>query len=393
MRKSLLVTYFFSPQIGGIQNYLFRLCKGLNKEKIVILADKNSEGEEKFDREQEFKIYREKFFSLKLIKPKWLFLFFKIVKIIKKEKIEFLQFGHYHEFCLLGILSKILFRLPYLIYFHGIDLYIVRKSKLKFLLFKLAVKNAKTVIANSNFIANNLIKFGVAKEKIKIITPAVDWQKFNLNDNDQSLMDKYYLNGKRVIMSIGRLTKVKGIDLVIKSLPKVIKEIPNLVYLIVGEGFGDYRKELEGLVYELNLSENVFFAGGVKDQEEEKSKYYNLAELVVMPSREIKLEKYSQVESFGIVALEAQAMGRPIIAANIGGLKESVADYKTGILFPHEDIEALGSAIIKLLKDHELTKTMGRNGRERIEKEFNWSTRIKILENILGHSDTNIRMM
>lgn len=387
MRKSLLITYFFSPQIGGIQNYLFRLCKGLNKEKIVVLADKNSEGNEKFDEDQEFKIYRENFFSLKLIKPKWLFLFFKIVKIIKKEKIEFLQFGHYHEFCLLGILCKILFRLPYLIYFHGIDLFIVKKSKLKFLLFKLAAKNAKTIIANSNFMADNLIGFGVAKEKIKIITPAVDWQKFNLNDKDQSLMDKYCLNGKRVIMSMGRLTKIKGIDLAIKSLPKIIKEIPNLVYLIVGEGTGDYRKELESLVYELNLSEHVFFAGEIKDREEEKSKYYNLAELIVMPSREIKHEKYTQAESFGIVALEAQAMSRPIIATNIGGLKESVADHKTGILFPHKDIEALSSAIIKLLKDKELAKKMGQNGRKRIEKEFNWSTRIKILENILEFQD------
>ncbi len=387
MRKSLLVTYFFSPQIGGIQNYLFYLCKGLSKEKIVILADKNSEGEEKFDGEQEFKIYRENFFSLKLIKPKWFFLFFKIAKIIRKEKIEFLQFGHYHEFCLFGILSKILFRLPYLIYFHGIDLYIVRKSALKFLLFKLAVKNAKTVIANSNFIADKLVEFGTVKEKIKIITPAVNWQKFNLNDKDQFLMDKYCLNGKRVIISMGRLTKVKGIDLAIKSLPKVIKEIPNLIYLIVGEGSGDYRKELEGLVYELNLSEHVFFTGGVKDHEEEKSKYYSLAELAVMPSREIKHKKYLQVESFGIAALEAQAMGRPIIATNIGGLKESVADHKTGILFPNENIEALSLAIIKVLEDKKLANAMGQNGRERIEKEFNWSTRIKILENILGYGD------
>ena len=385
IKKTLLISYFFPPEIGGIQNYLYHLYQGLDADKVVILANKNDKDRElEFDKKQNFKIYRKRFLAPKFIKLWSVFLFFKIFKIIKREKIEFLQFGHYHEFCFTGIFYKIFFKLPYSIYFHGIDLFIVKKNKLRFLLFKLAAKNAKIIIANSNFIADCLIKFGVAEEKIKIITPAVDFQKFNLKDKEQSLIDKYQLNEKRVIMSMGRLTRIKGIDLAIRALPQVIKEIPNLAYLIIGDGPDDYRKELEGLIGDLNLNNYVFFAGEINDLEEEKSRYYNLTELVIMPSREIKYEKYSHIESFGIVALEAQLMAKPVIATNIGGLKESVLDRETGILFPNEDIDALGLAIIKLLKNKDLAYEMGQKGRKRIEEFFDWSKQIEKVKELIS---------
>lgn len=405
MRKTFLISYFFPPEIGGIQNYLYHLCQGLDADKVVILAnspseipqrgnfssgeiisrgENNKDKESEFDKKQDFKIYRKRFLAPKFAKLWGIFLFFKILKIIKREKIEFLQFGHYHEFCFTGIFYKTLFKLPYSIYFHGIDLFIVKKSKLRFLLFKLAAKNAKTIIANSNFIADCLIKFGVAEEKIKIITPAVDFQKFNLKAKEQSLVDKYSLNDKRVIMSMGRLAKIKGIDLVIKSLPQVIKEIPNLVYLIIGDGPDDYRKELEDLIGGLNLNNHVFFVGGIADLEEEKSRYYNLAELVIMPSREIKYKRYSHIESFGIVALEAQLMGKPVIATNTGGLRESVLDCETGILFPNEDIKALSLAIIKLLKNKDLAYEMGQKGRRRTKELFNWSKQIEKVKELIS---------
>lgn len=385
MKKTLLISYFFPPEIGGIQNYLYHFCQGLEADKIVVLVNRNDKDKElEFDKKQNFKIYREKFFAFKLIKPSWLFLFFKILKIIKREKIEFLQFGHYHQFCFVGLIYKFLFNLPYLIYFHGIDLFIVRQNKIKILLFKLITKKAKILIANSNFIKNELIKFGIENKKIEVVTPGVDYKKFDLCKKNEEIIKKYNLENKKIILSIGRLIKIKGFDLVIKVMPDILKEMPNLVYLIIGNSQqNNYRAELEKLISKLNLKNNVFLLGKVEDKEDLKSGYYNLAELVVAPSREIKYKKYFHAESFGIVSLEAQAMRKPVIAANVGGLSESISDQETGILFPPENIKILSLTIIKLLKNKELILKMGENGRKRIEKEFDWQKRIEKLNHIL----------
>lgn len=384
MKKSLLITYFFSPEVGGIQNYLYHLCNGLDADKIFVLTDKKSNNDLKFDKEQKFRIYRKNFFS-KFIKPSWFFLFFKVIKIIKKEKIEFLQFGHYHEFCLVGAMCKILFKLHYLIYFHGIDLFIVKKSRIKTLFFKIITKKAKIVVANSNFIKNELIKFGLEEKKIKVITPAVESEKFDLSAKNDFLIKKYNLQNKKIILSIGRLTKIKGFDLAIKAMPQILKEVPDAVYLIIGGESGhEYKKELEELISRLNLKNYVFFLGEIEDKEEIKSQYYNLAEIIIMPSREIKYNNYSHIESFGIVALEAQAMEKPIIAAKIGGIGENILDQQTGILFPAENLTGIAFSAIRLLKNKNLSSRMGKKGRKRIKQEFKWIERIEKLKCIIS---------
>ncbi|TSC96310.1 MAG: phosphatidylinositol alpha-1,6-mannosyltransferase [Parcubacteria group bacterium Athens1014_10] len=385
MKKSLLITYFFPPEIGGIQNYLYHLCDGIEAGKIAVLANQRGEDSLNFDQKQKFKIYRKNFLSPKFFKLWNIFLFLEVLRIIKKEKIEFLQFGHYHQFCLTGFICKILFNLPYLIYFHGVDLSIVKNNKMKILLFKIIAKKAEFLIANSDFVKIELIKLGAREKKIKIITPAVNAEKFDLSAKNDWLIKKYNLLNKRIILSIGRLTRIKGFDLVIKAMPRILKEIPNLVYLIIGNAIeSNYKKELEKLITEFNLDKKVIFLGKIEDKEEIKSRYYNLAELVIMPSREIKHKNYSHIESFGIAALEAQAMKKPVVASAYGGLKESVLDGQTGVLFDPENIDRLSFIIIKLLKDENLILKMGLKGRERMEKEFSWSDRLKRFSHIIN---------
>ena len=486
MQKSLLITYFFPPKIGGIENYLWNICQRLPKskskvgqitnkacelkvksqklkvedfDKIVVLAD-SSGFPEKFSRSPEkfsfscspevssprgeagteecFKIYRTRFFSWKFFKPSWLPLIWKIWKIIKKEKIEILQFGHYAQYCLIGtffkkisnwkILKKILYydamehHSKMIIYIHGVDFWIHQKGWFGKWLMKLNFKNADKIIANSYFMKDEILKLGIGEEKVAVVTPGVDVGKFyaphgsgyprdpsvgsvitsDLPQDDrrdshgipisvalgQAIRpDKYVgpsddIRNKKVILSLGRLIKLKGYDLVLNALPEVIKKVSNLIYLIVGEG--EAEKELKNLTKKLNLEKYVIFVGAVKGSEETRAPYYALADVFVGPSREIQYKDYKHTESFGIVYLEAAAAGKPVIATKIGGIPEAVLDGRTGILIPPDDPQALTQALIKILTDKELAEKLGRQGRERVEREFNWEKQVGEIVKLLN---------
>lgn len=375
MHKSLLITYFFPPKIGGLENYLFNICKGLPKDKIIVLMDSASLSKSNDFQKEDFCIYQTKFFAWKFLKPSWLPLSWKIYRLIKKEKIKILQFGHYAHYCLIGTLLAKLLKLKILIYFHGIDLWIHQRKKIGRWLMKLNLENADKLIANSNFIKNEIFNLGIPKEKIVVIYPGINVEKFK-NLNNKKSGD---LINKKIILSLGRLIKLKGYDLVLKALPEVIRVVPNLVYLIIGEG--KEEKELRELVKKLDLEKYVNFIEAIKGPEETRASYYALADVFVGPSREIIYKDYKHVESFGLVYLEAAAAEKPVIATRIGGIKEAVLDGQTGLLVPPENPQALAQALIKLLTDEELAKRLGRQGRKRVEKEFRWEQQIeKILK-------------
>jgi len=378
MHKSLLITYFFPPKIGGLENYLFNICKGLPKDKIIVLTNSaNLPKSDNFQKE-DFCVYQTKFFSWRFLKPSWLPLSWKIYRLIKKEKIKILQFGHYAHYCLIGTLLAKLLKLKILIYFHGVDLWIHQRKKIDKWLMKLNLKNADKLIANSNFIKNEISKLGIPEEKITVVYPGVNLEKFKSLNNKKS----GDLANKKIILSLGRLIKLKGYDLVFKALPEVIRVVPNLVYLIIGEG--EEEKELRELVKKLDLEKYVNFIKAIRGPEETKAPYYALADVFVGPSREIIYKDYKHIESFGLVYLEAAAAEKPVIATKIGGITEAVLDGQTGLLVPPENTQALSQALIKLLTDEELAKKLGKQGRERVEKEFRWEQRVEKISELLN---------
>jgi len=379
MRKSLLITYFFPPKIGGLENYLFNICKGLPKDKIIVLMDSedfSKSGKSNLQTEN-LKIYQTKFFAWKFLKPSWLPLIWKIYRFVKKEKIEILQFGHYAHYCLIGTLLAKLLKLKILIYFHGIDLWIHQRKKIDRWLMKLNLKNADKLIANSNFIKNEISNLGIPKEKVVVVYPGVNVEKFK-NLNSKKTSD---LANKKIILSLGRLIKLKGYDLVLKALPEVVRVVPNLIYLIIGEG--EEEKELRELVKKLDLEKYVNFVEAIKGPEETRASYYALADVFAGPSREIIYKDYKHIESFGLVYLEAAAAEKPVIATKIGGIPEAVLNGQTGLLVPPENPQALAQALIKLLTDEELAKKLGKQGRKRVEKEFRWEQQVEKISELL----------
>jgi glycosyltransferase involved in cell wall biosynthesis len=158
-----------------------------------------------------------------------------------------------------------------------------------------------------------------------------------------------------VIGAIGRMVWQKGFEYLIESIPTTIEILPQSKILIVGDG--PLRERLEALSKELGVRDNVIFAGFRSDIKE----ILSAVDLLVIPSL---------LEGFPMITLEAMAMAKSIVATNIDGITEQITDGINGILIPPKDPSALAKAVMRVLNDRELARTMGLAAREKVEQEF-----------------------
>ena len=361
MKKTLLISLDFYPKVGGVANYYFNLCRNLDKDKIVVLTDG---GEEE---ELDFKVYRKRLLW-DFIWPKWKMMFWYVWQVIRKEKIEM---GWAGEVLPTGTvvyyLAKFL-KLPYIVSCHGNDILQAKKFKRKEKLARKILGGAKWVGVNSKYTQELVKSLGVGEDKIRIVYPGVEARE---NQGGAEIAEKYGLENKKILFSVGRLVERKGFDKVIESLDEVWREVPDLMYIIGGDGPDAERLK------SLAKDERIKFLGRISD--EEKWAWLDLCSVFIMPARETQ----DDVEGFGIAYLEAGSCGKPVIAGNVGGAKEAVVDGQTGVLVNPEKKSEISEAIIKLFKDKELAKKLGENGKKRVRDEFLWNRIVKRFEEIV----------
>ncbi|MGA2982462.1 MAG: glycosyltransferase family 4 protein [Terriglobia bacterium] len=170
-------------------------------------------------------------------------------------------------------------------------------------------------------------------------------------------------NRGRILLSVGSLTSAhayKGFDTVIRALPAALERVPNIKYVIIGEG--DDRPRLEKLVSEYQLGTHVIFAGSVSD--EQLAKYYRSCDVFVLPSKTTERNGSWQGEGFGRVYVEAALAGKPVVGSLGGGAAEAVLHGETGILVDPTSVEETASAIITLLENPTAAEQMGQKGRK-----------------------------
>jgi glycogen(starch) synthase len=166
------------------------------------------------------------------------------------------------------------------------------------------------------------------------------------------------------ILFVGRLEKRKGIDVLLKAIPSIVKKFPNAKFNIVGDDSipnntsSTYRKEFE-TTHKSLCGTNVFFHGKV--DESTLRNHYSECDIFVAPSR---------FESFGLIYVEAMMFGKPVIGCNAGGIPEVVSDNETGLLALPGDEPSLTSALVKLLEHPEHRVLLGTKGRQRYESHF-----------------------
>ena len=211
--------------------------------------------------------------------------------------------------------------------------------------------------------------YGADAEKIIVIPPGVDLERFHPVDKAEAKKRVGIPCGDKNIMFAGRIEPLKGIDTLIQAMALIKQRHPSVVEntcvaIIGGDPWADdpdaEMTRLQQMRQDLDIHDFVLFLGA-KDQEVLPN-YYAAAEMVVMPSH---------YESFGMVALEAMAMGRPVIASEVGGLAFLIQDGINGYHVPTRNPEALAEHIYELLANNQCREEMGRAARHYAER-FDW---------------------
>lgn len=337
-KKGLLITLEFPPQIGGVSTYLSGLFWHFPHGTLKVLS--SGTGEVNFPHPI---IRKELYF--KRIWPRWLAAFFAAAKIVQQEPIGDIYISHVLPMGYVAILLKIFYKIPYTIFFHGMDVRLAGKSWWKKFWLKMILRQAKMVFANSEFTKKEILwSMSPVALKIAVVSPSPKiFPKTVLSRNQD------------IILTVARLVPRKGLDLGIAAFSLIQKKVPNAKYYIIGNG--PEMGRLEAQIQQLGLQDSVHLMGAVPDAT--LYEFYNKASLFLFPVR----GEDADVEGFGIAPLEASSYGIPVIAAKSGGVSEAVKDGETGILVPPGNVEALAQTAIFLLSNPELAKKLGEAGR------------------------------
>lgn len=244
---------------------------------------------------------------------------------------------------LLGVLLKKIKKKPLVVTLHGSDMTVLGRNPLTRPLVAYVLKEADRVIAVSGFLRNEALRIGGDEEKTKVIRGGVSPGK----------RPRKEVRGKNTVLFIGGLVKQKGADILVKAFKRVMEK-HNAELVIVGDG--PERASLERLCRELGVAAE--FTGYVEDTRNVLRK----SSVLVLPSRE---------EGFGLVLLEAMALGIPVVATRVGGIQEIIADGENGLLVEREDPEALAEAISRVLEDPGLRSRLVSKGFETLAG-FSW---------------------
>jgi glycosyltransferase involved in cell wall biosynthesis len=241
------------------------------------------------------------------------------------------------------------------------------KSEIDF--YKMILNKFDYVFSVSNYTAELLKSQGI-KNRINILYPSLDISgsveicpKENIGFSKDDML----------LLSVGRLTARKGQSKVIEAINNLKPDFPNLKYLIVGNG--PERTYLENMIKSRKLSDRIVILDDVSDRI--ISKYYAACDIFVLPNTFIPP---NDVEGFGIVFLEANLYGKPVIAGKSGGVIEAVQHKKTGLLINPDDSSELEQSIVTLINNPNLRTQLGEYGRNRVLKEFNSTPSNKLLK-------------
>ncbi len=347
--KTLLFTLEFPPFKGGIANYYGHLVKYWPFDETLLVLN-NNRGE--------------------LLAAKgwlrWLKAIPALNRQVKREKIDYVLVGQILPLGTTAWLLSLLRPLRYGILLHGLDFAWALKSERKRWLTRRILRRAQAIIAANRYVAEKVKEFLPAlRNKVEVINPGIELAAPLAEAKLLAeLKEKYALEGKIVLFTLGRLVRRKGVDYVLQALRQIPRPLSdNLLYFIAGTGPDE--NYLRQLVPE-NWRRQITFLGEIN--EAEKWAWLYLTDVFLMPAREVA----GDFEGFGIVYLEANLCAKAVIAGRAGGVSDAVIDGVNGLLVDPLDINAIKEALIKLAENPVLRQKLGESGKKRAQTEFNW---------------------
>ncbi len=368
--RILFFTDYFYPRIGGgvekvILELSIRLVK-LGHEVCVLSLDTANEKKEEWF--QGVRIVRVNAFDLtKIVGLQLAFsfgLWSNAKKLIKDFNPDLIHLHNRFFFStLLGLFLKKHFQIPIIVTIHlgdinyitGIKGFFIRKIE-KYMI-NLINKNSNALTAVSNNVKNNVVKLGINEEKCLVIPNGVDLEYFKIN--------RIFSKSPKKVIFIGRLLKNKGPQILLKSAKSVIDKIPDIQFLIVGEG--PLRKHLEKYCKKNNLNSNVKLFGSLDDIRQ------------IMKDGDIYVRP-SYLDGMPLGVLEAMASQLPVIATEISGTKELIQHGKTGHFVSAGNVIELTDAILELLENPSYMEKIANNGLEFVKSKYDWNNLVKDYE-------------
>jgi len=291
----------------------------------------------------------------------------RLAQWLRREQIDIVQ-THLFDASLVGLLASRLARVPLIILTrHHADEAILIGNQLNILLDRLISRwLAQYIIVPSQWTKHILLTYEKVKpDKVIVIQYGFDFSKLQADPGARERIRKeFFLENNVVFAAIGRLVPLKGYSYLFHALSRIISTYTDLKLLLIGDG--PDRKRLEGLRDSLHLEENIVFTGFRPD-------VYDLisaADVLVHPSLS---------DSFGQVIVEAFALGKPVIASDVGIAQEIIENGVNGFIFPPGNAEALSKAILTFLQHPEQWQQMGEEGQRRVQ-QFSAQRMVKAYE-------------
>jgi phosphatidylinositol alpha-1,6-mannosyltransferase len=365
----IVLSQHFLPMEGGSINWMLNSYSRLAPERTVFLVGRQP-GEKAVDGTLPFPVVRMEMEmddwdpTVPLSFRRYWKIFRRLGRLIKETDAAQVHCTKVFPEALAALPARWMLKTPYVVYAHGEEIITARMSRKLAALIGPVYRGASAVIANSKNTRRLLEDIGVPAGKIQTIHPGVDARRFSSEGDGENIRSRYGIGSAPLLLTVGRLQKRKGHDMAIRALAALRKRFPGVRYLIVGAG--EEEVGLRSLAHDQGVSDAVVFAGKLPD--EDLPGCYAACDVFIMANRTVNQD----IEGFGMVFLEANAAGKPVIGGISGGTEDAIVDGETGFRVDAERPEAVATAIERLLADPELRKRMGRAGRRRVEREFSW---------------------
>lgn len=367
--KYLLYTLEYPPFHGGVANYYGNLVKFWPftqaenmppAEPLVVLNNNNNQ-----------------LINNRLPLLKWLPAIKALRRTVKRENIGHVLVGQILPLGTAAWLVSKFSGFKYSVFIHGTDLNFALTHFRRRWLAKKILTGAQLIICNSNYAASLCSNFIGKNDKIKVVNPGIE-SRFAVNPElAAQLKNKFLLQDKIILLTVGRLVERKGVDKILEALPEILKKVPNLFYVVIGNG--PELSKLQAKITDQKLEKHAIVLTESTDQE--RNAWYDLCDIFILAGRQIG----SDVEGFGIVYLEAGLHGKPVIAGDSGGVRDAVEDNLNGLLIDPTDTAAIARAITGLAQDETLRRQLGQQGRERATMRFSWEKQITKLHKLISN--------
>jgi phosphatidylinositol alpha-1,6-mannosyltransferase len=367
--RTLVVSENFPPRTGGSGRWFWEIYRRLPRADFVIAAGEHPRQEE-FDLTHDLRLKR-----MPLTLPRWgvagLREYWRAVRalrdVVRAERVSRIHCGRCLPEGLMALALKWLHGISYICYVHGEEVNYTTSSRELRWWARRVLTAADYVIVNSRNTARLLQdEWNLASDRLRLLYPGVDTERFLPAPRDLAVREQIGWGERPVLLTVGRLDRRKGQDQVIRALGAIRQTVPDILYVIVGGG--EDRIYLEDLVNKTGQRGHVQFLGELTD--DDLVRCYQQCDLFVLANRQVGKD----FEGFGMVLLEAQACGKPVVAGASGGTAETMHIPETGVVVPCEEPDALAALLAELLVDRKRRESMGQVARNWVIEHFDWAT-------------------